>query len=104
MKPSKDTPQITELDILGKTYEVVYVPRTGMSDDNLGSCEDEAQRICVAQGLKKDLIQDTLLHEITHALDYHLHLNLEERQVSVLATGLIAVFRANSALRKLLLD
>lgn len=104
MKQPKDIQLITEVDILGKVYRVERVPRNGMSEDNLGTCEDEQQRICVAQGLKKDMERDVLLHEITHALDYHLHLNLEERQVSVLATGLIAVFKSNPAFRKFLLD
>lgn len=38
---------------------------------------------------------DTLLHETMHAIDHWLDLGLSERQIRVMATGLIGVFQDN---------
>lgn len=47
--------------------------------------------------LDQSLVQlrDTVLHEIIHAVDFSMHLGLEERQVHALAAGLLGVLRDN---------
>jgi len=37
-------------------------------------------------------IKDTILHELLHAIEYDLQLNLTEQQVHAMATNLCAVF------------
>jgi hypothetical protein len=38
---------------------------------------------------------DTLIHEITHAIDYEMNLEMTERQVHGVGSGLAAVFLDN---------
>lgn len=77
--------------ILGKTYKIEVIP----DFENCGECHDNKQVIKLQADMPLALEQDTLLHEIIHALDYSMKLNMKERQVSAAASGLIAVFRDN---------
>lgn len=85
--------------VLGKTYLVVPVEEGPLNPAvNLGQClnADQVLYISTAQGDEQML--DTLLHELLHALEYAFALDLEERTVHSLATGLFALFRDNPAL------
>jgi hypothetical protein len=77
--------------ILGKEYSVVQIA----DFENCGECHDMKQQIKLRADMPMTLEQDTLLHEVIHALDYSMKLQMRERQVSALASGLIAVFRDN---------
>jgi len=94
MRPKK-------LQILGKNYAVQFVNPAPLADDehqDCGRCLDSEQRILVQYDLPPELERDTVLHETIHAIDYVLQLELTERQVSVLASGLLAVLKANPSL------
>jgi hypothetical protein len=98
----KRVPQVIsppkEVRILGKAYEVQVVP--GFED--CGECFDMKQQIKLQAEMPTTLEQDTLLHEVIHALDFNMKLNMKERQVSALAAGLIGVFRDNPSFVKYL--
>ena len=90
----------TKVKILGKSYEVSIVDEVD-EQGSLGECSDVLQRILIKSGQKPDQTMDTVLHEITHAIDYNMHLGLTERQVHCVAAGLTAVFLDNPNLSEL---
>jgi hypothetical protein len=80
--------------VLGKIYEIERVSQF----EAAGQCFDAKQLIKVDADLPLELAQDTLIHECIHALDYCMHLEMTERQVSALASGLTALIRDNPQL------
>lgn len=92
---AKRIPEVSKVPktvrILGKTYKIEVIP----DFENCGECHDNKQVIKLQSDMPLALEQDTILHEVIHALDYSMKLNMKERQVSALASGLIAVFRDN---------
>lgn len=83
--------KIKSLRIVGKNYRVLSVP----SMDDFGQCDDELQELRIKPNLAPDLERDTLLHEAIHAIDYHMSLNMSEKQVSCVAAGVYALFNDN---------
>ena len=89
-----------EIKIIGKTYKIEPVPEM---DDDCGACYDAKQLIKISEDLPQELSQDTLLHEVMHAVDYQMHTNMKERQISAMAAGLTAVFKENPLFVKYIL-
>lgn len=87
------TPALPDaIKIIGKTYSIESVPEM---DDDCGACYDSKQLIKISEDIPHELSQDTLLHEVMHAVDFQMHLGMKERQVSAMAAGLMAVFKEN---------
>lgn len=85
--------------IMGKEYTIsTYTPSyDGMMPGNddpysSGLSHHSKLLIKVNNALPEDEFADTLLHEILHGYDYHCQLELTERQVHVMAAGLIEFF------------
>lgn len=94
------TPTIpNEIKIIGKTYAVDVVEDM----ENCGECLDTKQLIKIDHEMPHELTQDTLLHEIMHAIDYQMHIGLKEREISAMASGITAVIKENPGLAKFLL-
>lgn len=91
MKPSS-------VRIIGKTYKVLYASGKPLDDDNLGELDHDKQRIHVRTGQPLEQEQDTLLHEVVHGIDHEMNLNMSEKQVRGLATGMLAVLKDNPRL------
>lgn len=89
-----------DLDVIGKTYRVVKVAPS--SDGSHGECLDKQQELRIAPDLTLAQEQDTLLHEMLHAIDYAMNGKMSERQISVMATGLLCVMKHNPALLRYL--
>ena len=93
--------------ILGKPYKVEFVPieHIGLRDNaedpdpGMGRTSPENQEIFVRTGQPLESEQDTVLHEIIHAVEETLGLQMNEYQVTVLATGLLAALKDNPGLR-----
>lgn len=85
---------IASVRVIGKTYTVRLVNKSPLDKDS-GECDERSQTITVNEDQTEEAMQDTLLHEVIHAIDHTLDAGMEERQVRLLATGLIAVFRDN---------
>ena len=88
-------PQV--LQIIGKPYQVLIVP---LLDEglNVGEMSEHHQAITMAAGQTFENERDTLLHEILHAIEERLQLKMREKQVALLATGLLQVLRENPKL------
>jgi hypothetical protein len=81
--------------VLGKAFKVT----NGPLEDNLnGECDTDKQTLAVRDGQPLESEQDTLLHEVIHAIDEAMGLKMKEAQVKGCATGLLAVMKDNPGL------
>lgn len=100
----------SRIRILGKPFKLEFVPieHIGLRDnaeDNdpgMGRTSPERQEIFVRTGQPLESEQDTVLHEIIHCVDETLGLQMNEYQVTLLATGLLAVLKDSPGLRSYL--
>lgn len=61
-----------------------------------GEYEYKTQIVRVQRGQQPAFEADTILHELIHAIDDAMQLQLRERQVHCLAVGLVALFKDNA--------
>ena len=85
--------------ILGKIYRV----SRKVMKKSFGQCDHGQLKITINPKQAKQQEQDTVLHEVIHAVEYGMQLEMEEEQVHSLASGLYAVLRDNPKLVKYLL-
>lgn len=86
--------------ILGKRFTVSYPE--AVEGDLVGECDTDSQTIAVQDKLPLESEQDTLIHEVLHAIDEMVDSKLRESQVKRLATGLLAILRENDDLARYL--
>jgi hypothetical protein len=72
------------LNIIGREYEVVYLDDL---KDVIGDCDCDNLKIRIKNGQPPSLETDTVLHEVVHAIDNAMQLNMTERQVYCVTTG-----------------
>lgn len=65
-----------------------------------GAYNNEVGCILIEKGLKKQFMQETLLHECIHIIDYFNSLELSEEQVKFLSKDLYALLMDNPVLRR----
>jgi len=85
----------SSLKIVGREYSVVKVEEY---DEQVGGVDFETSTIVVKDKQQRLLEADTLLHESLHVIDEIFQLELSERQVYCITSGLIALFRDNPTL------
>jgi len=92
----------SRIKILGKVYTVDFVPEgtQGLEGDDCGLCDSEKLLISVKDGQPAYNEQDTVLHEVIHAITHQMDIEKfmgkhEEKIVRTLATGLLAVIKDN---------
>lgn len=96
----------SRIRIIGKVHTVHYVPagdvmlRDGPADASPGSGrhDHEKQVIAVEDGQPLGNEQDTILHEVLHAVESAMGMDVAEEVVEKFATGLLAVLKDNSSL------
>lgn len=84
------------IKILGKKYTVKKVPENDLNEDCIGRCREKYSRISVLEGMTEESTQATILHEVLHAIDFAMSIELSEKQVGALANGLFAFFKDNN--------
>jgi hypothetical protein len=84
--------------ILGKPFTVSYTQGQPLEDDLNGECDTDKQQILVRDGQPLESEQDTLLHEVLHAVEEAVDARLKETQVKKVATALLAVLKDNPSL------
>ena len=87
MRPSR-------IKVLGKPFTIKWLTE-GLDADLLGECDSDKQLISVRDGQPPEQEEDTLLHEVLHAIDEAMGLKMKEAQVKGCATGLLAVLKDN---------
>lgn len=90
-----------------RLFQQTWHVRTGTEKElpnELGMCYVDSNEILLrTQGLPADTIIHTFLHELVHSIEQKLELDMTERQVDLMALGLIDLFRSNPEMVELLL-
>ena len=84
------------IKILGQDFNIVDEPEGSLEKKYVGTVCYKKSEIALERDLLPDVRNSTILHEIIHALDYKLKLDLSEDQVIRLETGLFAVMKDNN--------
>ena len=85
--------------LMGRTFLINYVKGSVLADQHdFGHIDYYSQVINVADNLTPVEEADTVLHELIHAIDLSMGLEMTEHQVHHLATGLIALLQDNPEL------
>ena len=77
-----------QLNILGYKYRLDTSKSLSEMDGKVGLCDLDNKVLTIANNVDSDMIDSTLLHEIVEAINYHLELGLEHRQIMGLEVGL----------------
>lgn len=85
---------MNRIRILGIEFMIETVPAFEDSMQ-MGECDDSGI-IKIHHALMSDMREKTILHEIIHAVENQLDLNLSETQVKGIATGLYCIYRENN--------
>lgn len=91
---------MNEVRVLGKVYKI----ERGQNSAGLGgmqvfgTCDYAKSLICIDSTQDPQQERDTVMHEIVHAIDFAMHLEMDERQVHALGAGLAALFADNPTL------
>lgn len=91
------------INVLGKTYSVLYVEKVD-EKDSCGDHDAGVLEIKIKASMHQDVIAETMLHELTHAVEEQLDLGMREKQVHGLSVGMFQVLRENPDLVKFLLE
>lgn len=83
------------MKILGYNYTLDSIFDTEELGGNAGKCYAGSQHISLAKNLTVDGAESTLIHEIIEAVDYHLELKLEHKQICALEVALYNVLKEN---------
>jgi hypothetical protein len=87
--------------IMGKAFRLIEETSTSSTlaqDEFVGRVNSVKQTIVYASGQADEQRADTIVHEIIHALDYAMKLDVSEQQTHALAAGLVAVVNDNPEL------
>ena len=79
------------LKIVGKRFKIIVDPKL----EDCGTCDSNKHEIKIKSGMPFDAELDTVIHEITHAIDFQMNLEMSERQVHGVGAGLAAVLTDN---------
>lgn len=88
----------TNVRVQGKDFGITYLSEKGIDFDALGVTRYNRLAIMVQDDLPVALEQDVVFHEITHAIEKSIGLDIDEAQVNALACGWVQVFRDNPKL------
>ena len=82
--------------VLGKQFQIDFVPGDHKNlEEAYGLCDSDEQRIWIKEGQPLESEQDTVLHEVLHAVESAMNMDLDDKIIHLLATGLLAVIRDN---------
>lgn len=84
-----------KLKIIGREYKVEYNEEL---NGLYGRCDERNQLISITPNQLPAIEVDTVLHEVVHAVSDMMNLQMKERQVYCITTGLIAVMKDNPEL------
>ena len=73
----------------------------GELQDDLGQCRPDQLEVVLNSNQTEESIRHTMLHELVHCIEQKLQLEMTERQVDLIALGLIDLFRSNPELLEL---
>ncbi len=86
--------------LFNQTWQI-RTAQPGELPEDLGQCRPDQLEVILNHNQSEESIRHTLLHELIHCIEMKLHLEMTERQVDVIALGLIDLFRSNPQLSQL---
>lgn len=98
-EPAKKTQRPSNVRVFGRNYTINYVPEY-MGLEDYGTTSDHLLLINIKEHQLPIEEADTVLHEVLHAIDFTMDLEISEHQIRALATGLIGVFQDNPEFAK----
>lgn len=93
---------VTTVRIIGKDYSLVEAP-TSFEGVPAGQANSLTQQIIYSPNQSEQSLRDTCIHECVHCISYEMNLDLTERQVHALGSGLYAWMTENPRLMEWLL-
>ena len=93
----------SRIKVVGKNYAIEILDRVD-EDDSLGYSDETNQKVLLKRAQHFEALKDTLLHEVVHAIDHAIGLDLREEQVRGLAGGILQVLRDNPKFARFLLE
>ena len=70
--------------------------------DDLGQCRADSLEVLINPNQNSESLIHTLIHELVHCIEVKLDLAMTERQVDLMALGLLDLFRNNPNMLTLL--
>lgn len=95
---------LARIRVLGKLWNVIPTPGLYRDEETYGLCIASQLKIKVDADLVHQQARDTLWHELFHAAEKELGLNIPERVVRQISTVQLQVMRENPGLMKFLLE
>lgn len=92
-----------EVTVLGKPWQLINNNKYCKKHDVYGLTDACECRIYYSTKTTPSQTRDTVLHELIHALDLSLHLELTEQQVHAMAAALYGTFMGNPKFTRWLL-
>lgn len=89
-----------KIKVGGFIINVLKKPDLMVERNHLGEYHSKYQEIHIEQSSTKQQMEETLLHEIMEAINYHYNLSLEHEKLSLIATVLHQVVKDNPELFK----
>lgn len=74
---------------------------TGELPEDLGQCRPDQLEIVINPNQVPESMMHTLAHEIVHAIEQRQQLEMTERQVDLMALGLIDLIRSNPGIMEI---
>jgi hypothetical protein len=84
-----------KINVLGQKLKIVYLKKENKENRDMGLLDAKEGKIYLSTKMNKNAIEETLLHEIIHALAQKLGIKLSERKVVALSSGLYSFFKSN---------
>lgn len=95
MAKSIDRPK--RVKVGSRYYDIEYVASVD-ADDSLGECDYLPQKCLIKEGQAFEGERDSVIHELFHAVDENQQTDLKEKQVHMLASGVLTLLRDNPKL------
>ena len=81
--------------VLGHWYKVEIQKEDASGNDNLGTHWGKFLKMWLSSNQCKEKMEETFLHEIIEAVNYHLDLDLKHPQISGLSQSFHQIFKDN---------
>lgn len=86
---------IDNIIVEGHNYRVIYTNDLDLMEGKLGSVDFIDQVILIRDSISKGMKQSVLLHEIIHIIEQNHNIDLEEKDVKSLQSGLYQTLKEN---------
>lgn len=83
------------MKLLGRNVTINFVDEHPIESNNMGVADSVKSKITVRKGMPKDVTNSTILHESMHIINDNLGLDLSEKQILGLESGIFSLLQDN---------